>query len=380
MNHTSVILTTTEPRYVIGVMSGTSMDAVDVVLVRFSSEHSFHLLATHRHDYPASLRERLLRVDAHIALKEFAELDTLAAQEFAEAILALLAKISLPRQAIAGIGCHGQTVFHHPTLPVGNSIQIGNPAVVAHLTGIPVVADFRRSDIAAGGQGAPLVPAFHRQYMSAPYENRAILNIGGIANVTILPADPSAAVTGFDTGPGNCLLDGWIRYHRGLAYDAEGLWANSGTVCHDLLRQMLTHPFFMCSPPKSTGKDDFHLDWLFSQCAKLSAPVAPQDVQATLLELTAISITNALLAASPSISSLFICGGGVNNTALVKRICALIAPIATASTQHLGIDPLWVESAAFAWLARQRLLNRPGNLPGVTGASKEKILGAIYAA
>lgn len=361
-----------------GLMSGTSMDAVDVVLVDLSSEDRYRLVATHRHDYAPSLRKRLLAVNDQLDLKSIAELDTLTAHAFSQAVLELLDLANLPAEAVSALGSHGQTIFHHPSAPISNSIQIGNPALVAHLTGISVVADFRRADIAAGGEGAPLVPAFHRQFMSCRHENRAILNLGGIANVTLLPSDASAPIIGFDSGPGNCLLDGWIRQARQLDYDADGEWAQSGEISHELLERLLNHPYFSLPAPKSTGKDEFHLAWLRSECAALRTPLAPEDVQATLMELTARSVAMAITSATPVVHSTFVCGGGVNNGALVGRIGELIAPIAITSSDSLGLDPHWIEAVAFAWLAQQRLLGHAGNLPSVTGASEPMVLGALY--
>lgn len=372
-------MSSVDPVY-IGLMSGTSMDAVDAVIVDFPLPHHYRILAKHHHLFPDSLRWRLLKFDANATVQEFAELDTQVARVLAEATLSLISQSQLPQARFAAVGCHGQTVFHKPEDPVCNSLQIGNPALIAERTGLPIVSDFRRGDIAAGGQGAPLVPAFQRQFMASPLENRVVLNIGGIANIAVLPANNRIPVTGFDTGPGNCLLDGWIRRHRQLPYDASGQWARSGKICLALLDALLSHPFFSLAPPKSTGKDEFNLDWLLPFCAKYAELLPAEDIQATLMELTAITIAEAIEHYARETQRVLICGGGVNNQALVERISELLSPTAVRSTLEIGIDPQWVEASAFAWLAQQRLLLQAGNVPTVTGAHRHVILGALYPA
>jgi anhydro-N-acetylmuramic acid kinase len=275
--------------------------------------------------------------------------------------------------AIRACGCHGQTLRHRPD--AGYTLQIGNPALLAELTGISVVADFRSRDVAAGGQGAPLVPAFHAAVFGSDAAHRVIVNIGGIANLTDLPAH--GAVTGFDTGPGNVLLDLWIQRHLGKEHDQAGAWAQGGTVLAAPLAAMLAEPYFMRRPPKSCGRDLFNAGWL----EKFSlGQAAPQDVEATLAELSARSIADAVEQYCPQADELYVCGGGAHNLAVLERLRRNLSQCQIATTAVLGIDPDWVEAIAFAWLAKQTLDGRPGNLAAVTGAGGERVLGAIYPA
>ncbi len=289
------------------------------------------------------------------------------------AITALLAKAKISSSAIAAIGCHGQTIRHRPEL--GVSIQIGNAPLLAELTGITVIADFRSRDIAAGGQGAPLVPAFHAATFRSSDINRVIVNIGGISNLTWLPA--TGGITGFDCGPGNLLLDAWAQIHLGTPFDRDGAWSATGKILPGLLLAMLAHPFFSAPPPKSTGRDMFHLEWLKSI---IPAQFTPEDIQATLLALSANTIADAIHQYCPEADEIYLCGGGAHNTALRNRLSALLPKITISLTDSLGIDADWVEAAAFAWLAYQAQHGLPGNLPAVTGAKGARILGAIYPA
>jgi anhydro-N-acetylmuramic acid kinase len=281
---------------------------------------------------------------------------------------------ALGREDIAAIGCHGQTIRHAPQH--GYTTQIGNLARLAELTGIDVAGDFRARDMAAGGQGAPLVPAFHQALFAHPKETRVILNIGGIANLTYLA--PLHPVTGFDCGPGNMLMDAWIQAELGRPYDADGCWAASGTIQPDLLQALLNEPYFGLAPPKSTGRDLFDLDWLKRHMAALDRTVAPQDVQATLLELTARSIAAALEWHCPDTAAVYACGGGARNTQLLARLGELRPGCRIDSTETLGLPVHQVEAAAFAWLAWRLIKRKPGNLPEVTGAAGPRILGALY--
>jgi anhydro-N-acetylmuramic acid kinase len=260
----------------------------------------------------------------------------------------------------------------------GYTLQIGNAALLAELTGITVVNDFRSRDIAAGGQGAPLVPAFHAKVLRNPEIRRVIANIGGIANITDLPAN--GEVRGWDTGPGNMLLDAWIRRYKGAHYDRDGTWAASGTVQNTLLTALTRHPYLTQPPPKSAGREQFNLAWLDATVEKLDRTLNPADVQATLLEFTAISLCDAVSRECPGTRELYVCGGGVHNRTLMQRISTLLPNLDVTTTSSLGIDPDWVEALAFAWLARQALHHATGNLPSVTGARGERILGAIYPA
>lgn len=358
----------------IGIMSGTSLDGVDVVLGDFHgatprSMGHFHL------GFDPELREELLDLNrpGPDELERAALAANRLAQHYAQAVQTLLREQQLTPGKIAAIGCHGQTVRHRPEL--GYTLQLNNPALLAELTGISVVADFRSRDIAAGGQGAPLVPAFHAAAFTHPGKHRVIVNIGGIANLSNLP--PNGPVTGFDCGPGNMLLDAWCSTHTGAAYDADGRWAASGNAIPALLEAMLQEPFFRQAPPKSTGRDLFHLDWLRPH---LDPGYAPADVQATLLKLTVKSIHQAIVEYCAGTDEVYVCGGGARNSALVNSLRHAFAEqaIPVALTDALGIPAEWVEALAFAWLARQSLLGRPGNLPAVTGAAHPCVLGAIY--
>lgn len=356
-------------------MSGTSLDGVDAVLVRFPGHAAPPMqLATHYLPYPDALRQRLLAL--HVPQPDELHLCQLTAIElaqlYAEAIDGLLGKSGIDGRHIRAIGCHGQTIRHRPDS--GYSLQIVNGALLAELTGISCVTDFRNRDIAAGGEGAPLVPAFHAAMLATPDEHRVIVNIGGIANLTNLPR--SGEVSGFDCGPGNLLMDAWAARHLGKPVDENGAWAASGKVLPGLLSTLLANDFFARIPPKSAGREQFNLHWLDQM---LSGNEAAEDVQATLLELTARGIVDAASAHCAGYDALYVCGGGVHNGALMKRLAAL-AGKPVHSTAAAGIDPDWMEALAFAWLARQCLHHLPGNLPAVTGAAGPRILGAIYPA
>jgi anhydro-N-acetylmuramic acid kinase len=359
----------------IGLMSGTSLDGVDAALVEFAGAPQ--LLATLYVPFPEALRAEILALhtSGHAELERAARTSCQLAEIYAAAVADLLDRAKTSPAAIAAIGCHGQTVRHRPG--DGYTIQLNNPALLAELTGISVVADFRSRDIAAGGQGAPLVPAFHAARFTHPTINRVILNIGGIANVTYLPAKSCAQcpVSGFDTGPGNMLLDLWAQKHLGCAYDADGTFSASGTVDTELLRDFLADPYFVIPPPKSTGRDHFHAGWL--QQFGIGQR-QPQNVQATLAELTAQSIAAAVERWCSEAAQVYVCGGGAHNKDLMARLRAALGSLPVGSTEALGIHPDWVEAMAFAWLAHQALCRRPGNLPAVTGASGSRILGAIY--
>ena len=364
----------------IGLMSGTSMDAIDAVLVRVG-EDGCVLEATRSHPIgPRTLSgmRRLVEHPEDAGLEVLGELDVAMGRDFGEAALALLGDSDVAPGDVRAIGSHGQTVMHSPRLDHPFTMQIGDPNVIAVTSGIATVADFRRKDLALGGQGAPLVPAFHQAVFGSPDEHRAVLNLGGIANLTLL--SPDGAIAGFDTGPGNTLMDAWTRRHQGRPYDEHGSWAASAPLNDGLLQELLGHEYFDRPPPKSTGIEEFNLLWLQGILDGLSKPVAPESVQATLCELTAISVANSLTAACPTSGRLFLCGGGARNQALVQRLGAHLETWRIEPTDALGIGVDWVEAAAFAWLAHRRLENLPGNVPAVTGASREAVLGAVYAA
>jgi len=362
------------PGLFIGIMSGTSLDGIDAVLVDLERKTP-HLVASHYQPYPALLKEALLTLHrpAHDELHHAHILANRLAREYAEATLRLLRKAGILASQVQAIGCHGQTVRHRPEH--GYTVQLNNGALLAELTGIHVVCDFRSRDIAAGGQGAPLVSAFHDRVLRHPARHRVILNIGGIANLTDLA--PEKPITGFDSGPGNLLLDAWIARHRGLPYDQDGTWAAGGKVIPELLQRMLAEPYFAAEPPKSTGRDLFSPDWLESH---LRGGEAAQDVQATLLALTADSIAAAIQRHCSGAEEIYLCGGGAHNAALVARLQQALPACRLEKTEALGIAADWMEAVAFAWLAQQAMHLKPANLPAVTGARHSCVLGAIYPA
>jgi len=362
------------PHY-LGVMSGTSLDGLDIALVR--QEDRPTLLAHHYLPMPAALRAELLALCAS-GPDELARAAT-AEQQWvelaAEGIHKLLKREQLSPDEIRAIGSHGQTVRHEPAR--GFTVQIGNPALLAELTGIEVVADFRRRDVAAGGQGAPLVPAFHEALFDTQDSPCAVLNVGGFSNLSLI--EPGREVCGFDCGPGNVLLDAWIGKHQGKSFDRDGAWAASGTLSETLLHRLLSAPYFAGQGPKSTGRELFNLPWLESHLAALP-PLPAADVQRTLLELTARSIIDSLQQAQSDTAELLVCGGGAHNGALMQRLQALLPSCRVASTATRGVPPDWVEAMAFAWLAHCCLERIPANRPSVTGARGLRVLGAIYPA
>ena len=362
----------------LGLISGTSADSIDAALVGFSRGVP-QLRASHTHPWPEDLRRRMLALaqgESTMDLDAFGRLDVQIGHCFADAALHLLERSSTPATAVRAIGSHGQTLRHRPAGEYPFTLQLGDPSVIAERCGIDVVADFRRADVAAGGQGAPLLPALHAMLLARPEHTRVVLNLGGIANITVLGADGS--VFGFDTGPANGLLDAWCLRQRGEPFDRDGAYAASGRLDTGLLDALLADPYFALPPPKSTGREHFHLDWLAAH-PQLAA-LDPADVQATLLELTARSVAAAIAQHAPDAEEVLACGGGVHNGALMRQLGELLAPRVLLSTSRHGIDPDFLEATAFAWLARQRLLGLPGNLPAVTGARGSRVLGAIYSA
>ncbi|WP_027858339.1 anhydro-N-acetylmuramic acid kinase [Marinobacterium jannaschii] len=366
--------------YYIGLMSGTSLDSIDAVIVRF--QPAFELLAHTSAPIPDSLRAQVLKLTqpGHNEIDLLGEVDLALGRCFATAARQLLEQCAIPSSQVRAIGSHGQTIRHRPES--GFTLQIGDPNTIAEHCGITTVADFRRRDMAAGGQGAPLVPAFHRALFSQPGRNRIILNIGGMANLTWLPADTEQSVTGYDTGPGNVLMDAWIGLHAGKAYDRDGCWAASGQVDNSLLSELLSLPYFSAPAPKSTGREQFNLKWLQQQLTAAHSGLKAEDIQATLLELTARSAANEIRRTCQEQDSLeiYLCGGGSHNSQLLRRIRALLPGTKVATTSELGLSPDWVEAAAFAWLASRTMHSLSGNEPGVTGACDYRILGAIYPA
>ncbi len=355
-------------------MSGTSLDGIDAALVDLSGDRPA-LLASHYQAYAPDIKSALLALH-HPAPDELHQAQLIAnrlARAYAEATHALLKKAGVTTDQVQAIGCHGQTVRHRPEH--GYTIQLNNAALLAELTRIHVVSDFRSRDIAAGGQGAPLVPAFHALALRHAHIHRAILNLGGIANLSDLP--PTGKVSGFDTGPGNLLMDAWIGKHLGLPYDKNGAWAASGEVIPALLARLQAEPFFTMTPPKSTGRDLFNLAWLEK---RLHGNESAADVQATLLALTANSIVDAVKRFCTGTKELYLCGGGAHNVALTTHLQQALPDCLIQKTEMLGIAADWMEAIAFAWLAQQTLHLRPANLPVVTGAKHPCVLGAIYPA
>lgn len=361
--------------FFIGVLSGTSVDAVDAALVRFGAQ--VELVATNTLPYPPELRAELLglAVPGENEIDRLGSADVSVGRHFAQAVNELLDFARIPRTQVRAIGSHGQTVRHRPRRAVPFTLQVGDPNVIAAATGVPVVADFRRKDMALGGQGAPLVPAFHAAIFASAEEARVVVNIGGIANITVLPLDPTVPVRGFDTGPGNTLLDAWCRQHLGEPMDRDGAFAASGTVQEELLRGLLADEFFAQPAPKSTGPEYFSPAWLAARVGGCAAA----DVQATLVALTAQSIADAIrVTLSGARAGVYVCGGGARNPVLMRALQERMPGCRVDSTAALGVDPGWVEAMAFAWLARQRMNGANGNCPAVTGATRGAVLGGVW--
>ena len=358
----------------VGLMSGTSLDGVDAVLADFSQAPG-RLVASHFAPYPDAVRAEALALNAAgpNELERAAELGNRLAELYAAATHALLAKATVDKGRVAAIGCHGQTVRHRPDH--GYTVQLGNGALLAERSGIRIVCDFRSRDVAAGGHGAPLVPAYHAACFASPTIHRVIVNVGGIANVTDLR--PGGPVRGFDTGPGNVLLDLWAQRHLGEPLDRGGAWGAAGTVVDELLRALLADPFFAAPPPKSTGRDQFNEGWL-SQFRPERFP--PPDAQATFVALTSQSIADAVKRFCDGTQEVLVCGGGASNSHLMGELARRLPGVRVTTTAAAGVDPDWVEALAFAWLARETLAGRTSSLPEVTGAAGPRVLGAVYAA
>jgi anhydro-N-acetylmuramic acid kinase len=367
-----------------GVMSGTSVDAIDVVLADWRLPQQPKLIAHHSHDWPAPLRDKILAMASGQleSIDALGQLDHAIAAESAIACMTCLAQSGLTAADVTAIGFHGQTIRHRPNLNPAFTLQIGDANLLAERTGIAVVSDFRRRDMAAGGQGAPLVPAFHENVFGHGRETTVVLNLGGIANITVIPSQDSALPTvGFDTGPANMLLDAWCYRHTQQPYDAGGRWASSGRVDTLLLKRLLAHPYFQQAAPKSTGREQFGLSWLDGELDTEGRKITAQDVQATLTELTALSVSQSIEATSPhGTGDVIVCGGGAFNETLMSRLATRLPRWRVTSSQSKGLDPQCIESLAFAWLARQMMLGLAGNLPAVTGAEGPRVLGAYHPA
>lgn len=359
------------PQLYIGIMSGTSLDGIDLVLADFTTRPS--LLSSCLLPFPANLQRELrsLAEPGDNEVERIGPVEYQLAECYAAGVRQLLQQANYQPEQIKAIGCHGQTIRHRPSQTQPFTMQLGNMHLLAALTGIRVIADFRRKDMAYGGQGAPLVPAFHQAVFARAGKSRAVVNIGGIANISLLSAD--ATITGYDTGPGNCLMDDWVSLHRQLPYDKDGVFSAEGKLLPGLLQQLLSDPFFQQRGPKSTGREYFHLAWLQKQ---LTGQEAPADVQRTLCHFTALSIANELQL--PNLSEVFVCGGGVHHPVLMADLQQLLTPAKVKSSSSEGVDPDWVEAMAFAWLAQAFDQQRPGNVPAVTGARKACVLGIEY--
>ena len=366
----------------IGLMSGTSLDGVDGVLADFSGAQ-LSVLAFASCEMPVALRAQLLALNTSGSdeLHRGALAANALVEIYAQVVDQLLVASGVSRESVAAIGAHGQTVRHRPGEfdGVGYTLQLNSPALLAERAGIPVVADFRSRDVAAGGQGAPLVPAFHSLFLNAKQQRMAVLNIGGISNISLLDPQTNRSVQGFDCGPGNALLDYWCQKHTGAPFDNAGSWGRTGSANAALLAQWLCEPFFHRPAPKSTGRDLFNPEWLEASLVEFPS-IPPADVQATLTGLTAITCADALQNALPRCQRLLVCGGGAFNTLLMELLKSRLEGCDVTSTQAAGLPPLQVEACAFAWLAAQALRGAPGNLPEVTGAKGPRVLGAIYAA
>lgn len=376
------LIPTSDCAIYLGVMSGTSLDGIDIVAVNFSPH--FQMLASASFDIPSDIKALILALclPGDNEIEKMGHLDVVLANLYATYCNQLIADSTaiFSRENVIAIGLHGQTIRHRPyNQPLSNfTVQIGDANTVAEQTGITTIADFRRRDIAAGGQGAPLVPAFHQSLFSSPTDNRVIVNIGGMANITLLAKEDLQPLIGFDTGPGNVLMDAWISHCQNKAYDEFGNWARAGTLNQPLLKQLLSLAYFSQGYPKSTGREQFNLSWLQQQISTCPA-ITEIDTQRTLIELTAITICDQVRLQGFAQAQLFVCGGGAKNTLLMERLNILLPDAAVVtSTKALNLAPDWVEASAFAWLAKQTLSGLTGNCSTVTGAKGKRILGAIF--
>ena len=376
-------------KYFIGLMSGTSLDGADGVLVDFSGD-TLRVVAAATEPFDNSFRTELLALNTPTdnELHRAAQAGNQLAAVYARVVYQLLeraAEHGISAAQIEAIGAHGQTIRHLPQRTsneasgAGYTIQLNNPSLLAELTGIAVVADFRGRDVAAGGQGAPLVPAFHQSVFGRTDRVVTVLNLGGIANLSVLPAEGKGQILGFDCGPGNALMDAWCQQHTGKPFDAGGAWAASGKLQPTLLASLLEEPYFSAPPPKSTGRDLFSMAWLAAKLAPFSAE-QPQDIQNTLTELTASACISCASSYGKDSAELVVCGGGAFNAHLMERLQTGLPSMKVLSSAAHGLPPLQVEAAAFAWLARQAVSRQPGNLASVTGAVGPRVLGAIYPA
>ena len=378
--HSVSLVDKDQTSYFVGIMSGTSLDGVDVVLASIPSKEQFSLIGAETYPTPEPLKADLLNLAQtrqDNELERYADLDVQMGHLFANCCLKLLKQLAISPEQVKAIGNHGQTLRHYPKATFPTTLQIGDPNIIAQLTGITTIADFRRRDMAAGGQGAPLVPPFHQAIFTDVSRNRIILNIGGIANITTLAAHNST-ILGYDTGPGDGLMDDWCLRHFDCPFDADGRLAAQGKPDPELLSHLLADPYFAQSAPKSTGREYFSYHWLSQKLNGAFTNLNDKDILATLLELTCCSIINEVQSQPFLTDEILVCGGGAKNTQLMQRLSIHADGITVQSTEQYGLHPDWVEASAFAWLAHQTLNGLTGNLPSVTGAHQEVILGAIW--
>jgi len=368
--------------YYIGVMSGTSLDGIDIAITSFSDVGDFSFITAKTFPFPEQLHceLQLLITNYHTDLQVLGRIDIALGQLIASSINQLLVEQKLTADDIVAIGSHGQTLFHAPNENYPFSMQVGNADVIAEITGITTVADFRQRDIAAGGQGAPLVPAFHQALFSSEDEDRVIINIGGISNITYLPTSSNKPVIGFDTGPGNVLIDYWIQSQLDKPYDHGGVWASSGQTNDELLAALMNESYFNKTAPKSTGRELFNKKWFENLRVQYKKQISAADIQTTLVELTALTISNDIKRYANSSQHIFICGGGAHNDYLLERLQSLLTHKKVSTTESLGLHPDWVEACAFAWLGYRAMNKKVSNLPLVTGAKHSVVLGSIHPA
>ena len=363
------------PELFIGLMSGTSVDAIDAVLMNFAASNT-HIAETYSLELDANLRIDINQIiENNTWPQEINQVEHSFALASAEAVNSLLKKAAISPSEITAVGSHGQTIWHQPNATQPLSIQLGNPQQIANYIGIKTIGNFRQADIFAGGQGAPIACAYHAATLRSKKENRVILNLGGIANITYLPSDPSENIIGFDVGPANTLLDLWIKNHKKFNFDKNGEWARSGKINLKLLELMMNDPYFQEPPPKSTGREDFNLNWLQTYLDRYKERVIEEDIQATLTALTAQTIAVAINELNSEVSTVLVCGGGSNNKYLVELLKLELMHATIDTTSSYGVPDKWMEAMAFAWLAKQNLANKTGNIPSVTGANKAVVLG-----
>lgn len=372
--------------YYIGLLSGTSIDNIDAAIVKFNESAQIEILHTHAHPIPLDVKNQTLDLSqsGQTSLKEVGELDSKWGSLFADSVNTLIKQSNFDPKKIIAIGSHGQTLWHQSKGALPFTMQIGDPNIIAKKTGIMTVADFRRADVALGGQGAPLAPGFHQHFFSSTTKDRIIVNLGGIANISYLPADPHQSIIGYDTGPANSLLDSWCMMHQQTHYDANGTWAQAGEIKSKLLNTLLTDNYFSRPYPKSTGKDYFNIKWLTDylnhESSNIIHPQEAQNIQATLTELTAVTLSNAILALSlKDKPEIVLCGGGAHNNYLISRIQHHLGNnFIIFNTEKLGVGPDWVEAALFAWLAKANIDKIPLDYTKITGASNPTVLGARF--